>query len=227
MTGYLWAALGILAVVFMTAFRGMASDELRDRLDHLPHTILRLAARRLSPAQRTSIYYDEWVPELTYILKGAGARPITRLITGTRYALGILVNAPRIARHLHRELEKAPSDSRRPLAEGSTSEGLAWQLTQAEQPQLWEARRMRDYTHVEDGTGRPYCWIDLTAANPGIDRLSYEWHGVRLPEGRRWKYSKENLDRMYAEGRIEFRKSGRPVDKRYLDEIPAALLQKA
>jgi hypothetical protein len=40
---------------------------------------------------------------LTYILKGDEARPITRLIKGTHYALGILVSARRITGHLHRE----------------------------------------------------------------------------------------------------------------------------
>lgn len=93
----------------MTALGDMASEEMRDRLDHLPHALLRPAARRLNPHQRITIYQDEWLPELTYILKGAEARPITRLITGTRYALGILASAPRIARHLHRKPTAAPN----------------------------------------------------------------------------------------------------------------------
>ena len=227
MTGYLWAVLGIVAVVVMTAFRGMASDELRDRLDHLPHALLRLAARRLTPAQRNTIYHDEWVPELTYILKGAAARPITRFIIGSRYALGILVSAPRIARHLHRELEKAPGDSLRPPVEGPSSERLAWLYTHAEETRLRESGRMGGHIHIEEGTGRRYRRNDLTAPLSGRDALASEWHGVRLPEGRRWKYTKENLDRMYAEGRIEFRTSGRPVGKRYLDEQTGAPLQGA
>jgi hypothetical protein len=116
MSGYLWAALGLLAALATTAFGDMASEEIRDRLDHLPHAILRLAARRLDPAQRTTVHHDEWLPELTYILKGAEARPITRLITGTRYSLGIFASAPRIARHLHREPAKAPSSSLPPAS---------------------------------------------------------------------------------------------------------------
>ncbi len=102
MTGYLWAVLGLVAGLGMTAPGDMASEEIRDRLDHLPHAILRLAARCLDPSQRTAIYHDEWLPELTYILKGAEARPITRLITGTTYAVGILISASRIAHRLHR-----------------------------------------------------------------------------------------------------------------------------
>jgi hypothetical protein len=82
----------------MTALADMASNEIRDRLAHLPHVILRLAARRLDPGQHVTIYEEEWLPELTYILKGAQARPITRLITGIRYAFGVLSSAGRIRR---------------------------------------------------------------------------------------------------------------------------------
>jgi hypothetical protein len=74
------------------------------------------------------------------------------------------------------------------------------------------------YPYVEDDTGRRYSRIDLTTGGPGNHRLSYEWRGVRLPEGRRWRHSKAKLDRMYAEGRIEFLKNRMPVGKRYLDE---------
>lgn len=102
MTGFSWAVLGVLGGLGMTAIGDIVSEEVRDRLDHLPHTILRLAAWRLDPTQRTAIYDDEWLPELTYILKGDEARPITRLYHGTRFALGILFTARRIASRLDR-----------------------------------------------------------------------------------------------------------------------------
>lgn len=82
----------------------------------------------------------------------------------------------------------------------------------------------KNYTHVEEGTGRRYRRGDLTAAKPGGD-VDFEWHGVRPYRGRHWAYSKENLDRMHAEGRIEFRATGMPVYKRYLDEQPGVPLQ--
>jgi hypothetical protein len=76
---------------------------------------------------------------------------------------------------------------------------------------------MQGYSYVEDGTGRRYRRSDLTG--PGERRtLSYEWHGVRPPQGRHWVYSKEKMDRMYAEDQIEFTNTGRPVRKRYLDQ---------
>jgi hypothetical protein len=102
MSGCVWAVLAFIAGLGIAVIGDMVSEEVRDRLDHIPHTILKLAARRLDSGQRSALYEDEWLPELTYILKGAEARPITRLITGIHYALGILATTRQIARHLHR-----------------------------------------------------------------------------------------------------------------------------
>ncbi len=100
MSSFLWAVPGIIVGFGLAAAGDMMSEEVRDRLDHLPHAILRLAAYRLDPAKRVAIYVDEWVPELTYILKGDEARPVTRLYHGTRFAIGILVAVRRIDRDL-------------------------------------------------------------------------------------------------------------------------------
>ena len=86
------------------------------------------------------------------------------------------------------------------------------------------ANLSKNYTFIEKGTGRRYRHGDLTANKPGGD-VDYEWHGVRPYEGRHWAYSRENLDKMLAEGRIEFRRTGMPVYKRYLDEQPGVPLQ--
>jgi hypothetical protein len=73
------------------------------------------------------------------------------------------------------------------------------------------------YARIEEGTGRRYVQSDLTG--PGIrPSLSYEWHGARPPQGRHWMYSEDNMDKMYADGNIDFTSTGRPVRKRYLDE---------
>lgn len=100
MTGLLWAVLVIIGGLGMTAAGDMVSEEVRDRLDCLPRAILRLAALRLDPAERKAIYDDEWLPELIEIIRGEEARPVTRLVVGTSFALGILVSARRIARDL-------------------------------------------------------------------------------------------------------------------------------
>jgi Domain of unknown function (DUF4407) len=124
-SGYLWAVLGILGSLAMTAFGDMVSEEVRDRLDRVPHAILRLAARQLDADERVSVYKDEWLPELTYILKGDEARPITRLIIGINYAIGILVNTRRITRHLHRPMPGQPQPAATGLVEASAHSGFS------------------------------------------------------------------------------------------------------
>jgi hypothetical protein len=70
---------------------------------------------------------DEWLPELTYILKGDEARPVTRLAHGTRYALGILIAVPHVMERPgppqvecpdHVPSEGIPQAARSPRADG-------------------------------------------------------------------------------------------------------------
>jgi hypothetical protein len=109
-TGFLWGALGFFGGLGVAALGDLVSEEVRDRLDHLPHAILRLAARRLDAAQCITVYEDEWLPELTYVLKGDEARPVTRVYHGTRFALGILLSVNHIARQLDRPVSAARYD---------------------------------------------------------------------------------------------------------------------
>lgn len=81
------------------------------------------------------------------------------------------------------------------------------------------------YKHVEPKTGRRYQLDNLTAAKPGGDTL-YEFMGVRPKPGRIWAYSKENMLKMFKEGRIVQTAPGRmPRYKRYLDEMPGVPIQ--
>jgi hypothetical protein len=98
MTALAWAALGTVAALVMAALRDLISEEIRGWLDLAPRAILRLAAARLDPSQRETIYQDEWLPELCYALRDAESRPITRLIRGTTFATSLLISARRIAR---------------------------------------------------------------------------------------------------------------------------------
>lgn len=77
---------------------------------------------------------------------------------------------------------------------------------------------------MEPGTGRRYRRGDLTANKGGGD-TDFEWNGVRPYRGRHWAYSRASLEHMAAEGRIEYRRTGMPVYKRYLDEQPGVPLQ--
>ncbi len=83
------------------------------------------------------------------------------------------------------------------------------------------------YRHKEEATGRLYQLDNLTAAKKGGD-VSYEFHGTRPYKGRYWAYSRENMERFFAEDRLYFPKSGGPPRyKRYLDEMPGVPLQNA
>lgn len=123
MTGHVRAILiflgGIITGVITSVIGELVNEEIRGWLECVPHVILRLAARGLDPARKITIYEDEWLPELTDILKRAEARPITRLITGTTFALGLLITTNRIARHLHRA-PSSPSQAQPAHAEAAS-----------------------------------------------------------------------------------------------------------
>jgi len=99
-SGLLWGIVGVLSGFGLAAIGDMVSEEVRDRLDHLPHAILRLAGRRLDPAKRVLLYEEVWLPDLAYHLRGDEARPVTRLYHGTCFALGMLASAHRSSRNL-------------------------------------------------------------------------------------------------------------------------------
>jgi transcriptional regulator with XRE-family HTH domain len=77
-----------------------ASEEIRGRLDRLPHLLIRLASRRVPGDVRDELI-DEWTAELHEILHGAEALPVTRLVCGIRFGLGLLRTAPDIGRQLN------------------------------------------------------------------------------------------------------------------------------
>jgi hypothetical protein len=90
-------------VVFVSGILGalaksLLAEEICSRLDRLPGWLLRRAARQLGPEQQM-IYDEVWLPDLAYILRDAEGRPITRLVTGVRFAIGLLVSTRREARH--------------------------------------------------------------------------------------------------------------------------------
>ncbi len=80
------------------------------------------------------------------------------------------------------------------------------------------------YNNIEQGTGRRYQKDNLTASKPGGD-TSYEWRGMRPPQGRYWAYSKAKMEQFDREGRLVYSPSGMPRYKRYLDEMPGRPLQ--
>jgi DNA-binding transcriptional MerR regulator len=77
----------------------MWQEEVRTRLGRLPEALIRLASSRL-PCQERDDYADEWRAELTFVLRDTDGLPLTRLLRGTSYALGLL----RVSRGIAREL---------------------------------------------------------------------------------------------------------------------------
>lgn len=81
------------------------------------------------------------------------------------------------------------------------------------------------YRFVEPETGRKYRLSDITApggASPEKRNPRYEFLGIT----RYWRYAKETMAKLHAEGRIVQTAPGRvPAYKRYLDEMPGVGLQ--
>lgn len=63
----------------------------------------------------------------------------------------------------------------------------------------------------------PFRLGDLTAP---LNRpnLQYEWNSSFPPDGRSWRYTKDKLEELHADGRVVISASGRPRVKIYLDE---------
>jgi hypothetical protein len=102
-----WGALLSIAGAFVFgAVASTLNEEVRGRVDRLPYALIRLAGRRLPQTVRVELI-DEWVAELDAILQRAEALPLTRLLVGIRYALGLLRVAPIVAS----ELTGGPSNS--------------------------------------------------------------------------------------------------------------------
>jgi hypothetical protein len=79
------------------------------------------------------------------------------------------------------------------------------------------------YGQVEPGTDKRFTTSDLTAAKPGGD-TSYEWQGVTPPKGRYWAYSRANMEKFEAEGRLVYGRTGVPRLKNFLDDMPGVVL---
>src|SRR6266446_3046097 len=102
MTAWFWAIAASIAALVLSSLSSLVSEEIKGWLSILPHGILRFAATFLDSNQCATIYQEEWLPELAYILRCAEGRPITRLIRGTKFAAGLLISSRRVARRLTR-----------------------------------------------------------------------------------------------------------------------------
>jgi DNA modification methylase len=77
------------------------------------------------------------------------------------------------------------------------------------------------FRHVEPGTGRRYQLQNVL--NPAKERpnLAYEWNGhLRV-----WKWTRERMQELHDQGRLEYSSTGYPRLKQYLDEVPGEKVQ--
>ncbi len=72
-----------------------------------------------------------------------------------------------------------------------------------------------------DENGRVYRLDNATAPSHGKPGKPLNFRGKILtpPAGAMWRFNQENIDKLLAEGRIVFTKTGMPAVKRYLDEL--------
>lgn len=92
-----------------------------------------------------------------------------------------------------------------------------------------ESYKSAKYRH-DDGDGRLYRLDNMTSPNPRPNMM-YEWKGFPFP-AKGWRYSKETMAKLDAEGRIWYptSKDGspdtskRPQLKRYLDEMKGGVM---
>jgi adenine specific DNA methylase Mod len=81
----------------------------------------------------------------------------------------------------------------------------------------------RDYSRIETETGRRYRISDMSGpGGASKGNPAYEVMGVT----RHWRFSKERMEQLLAEGRVVQTKPGAvPQYKRYLDEMPGVPIQ--
>jgi site-specific DNA-methyltransferase (adenine-specific) len=79
------------------------------------------------------------------------------------------------------------------------------------------------YRHV-DPDGRRYNLDNATAAKAGGD-TSYEFQGVRPPQGRYWAYSRANMEKLWDQGLVVITPTNKLYIKRYLDQSRGIPLQ--
>lgn len=96
------AALGVIWLAVKGAASEMFQEEAKTRLEHLPNTLIRLAAMRL-PMEIRDDNAAEWRGELATVLIETDGLPLTRLLRGTRYAAGLIWAAGSVAHELAEE----------------------------------------------------------------------------------------------------------------------------
>ncbi|MDX2263874.1 MAG: DNA methyltransferase [Hyphomicrobiales bacterium] len=168
--------------------------------------------------------------ELHRVLKPTGSLYLHCDPTASHY-LKILLDAVFGARHFRNEIIWKRTSSHNDASQGLTRFGRAHDVLYfyaKEMRPIWnlqygdydEDYKKQHYGNIDPVTGRRYKTSDMTAAKGGGD-TSYLWKGVPPPGGPFWAYSRANMEKFDAEGRIHYSKgSNVPRLKHYLEEMP-------
>ncbi len=123
MKGFLEAILGGGALLVIAACASVVRGEVPGRLGRLPFVLLRMARRRVPEELRVRLHDEEWQPELHHIVNRAGVSPVSRLLSGTMFALGLLRTARSISRQ-RAELAGPDIELRRLISLSSTVDAV-------------------------------------------------------------------------------------------------------
>ena len=88
-----------------------------------------------------------------------------------------------------------------------------------------ETQLMADFPQIEAMTNRRYTTVALHAKGLRQGPTGKPWRGIPPTAGRHWAFVPETLDRLDAEGRLEWSSTGNPRMKRYADEDTGKAVQ--
>ena len=105
---FTWIILAGAAALWLlrTATTQMCQEEIRTRMTGLPYALVRVASKRLPEEAREDVA-DEWRGELAFVLRDTDGLPLTRLLRGIRFAMGLVWSSRVVARELSGDFESA------------------------------------------------------------------------------------------------------------------------
>lgn len=170
MSALRWLAALAGAVLALVA-GDVISEEIRARLDRLPFVLLRLARARLPAELRERVHDQEWVPELQHILQHAELFPVTRLMTGIRYAVGLVMRAGTVGAEL-----LPGGNSKSPAGSGRAARpGMARRSAAVFRLLIWpEQEPLRVRLYLAAVTAAAAAAIATTAASTTVHRRDLE-----------------------------------------------------
>jgi adenine-specific DNA-methyltransferase len=104
----------------------------------------------------------------------------------------------------------------------SKSDSYVWNRPREQ----WTLERAeKEYTYVEQATGRRYKKVPVHAPGVRNGETGRTWRGMAPPPGKHWQYTPSTLDEMDRRGEVYWSPTGNPRRKIYLDESDGVQIQ--